>query len=209
MATISIKRLAEIRMLYYDRKLSMSDIAKHYNVSLDKVVYFMRRNNLTRRSHSLNNSIRFERKPLSFKLKNKLTKYQLELKNFGIALYWGEGYKAEGGSGIDFANSDVKMIVVFLNFLRVICGVDEKRLRVLLYCYSNQDIEKLLGFWSKRTKIPLSQFSKPYVRYDFRKEKINKMPFGLIHIRYQDKKLRALILEWIEEYKNKFAQIVP
>jgi len=94
---------------------------------------------------------------------------------------------------------------MFLRFLREICGITEKKLRVYLYCYENQSPKNLISFWSKETKILKTQFTKPYVRKDFRLDKIDKMPYGLVHIRYADKKLRRLILSWIEEYKHQFA----
>ena len=95
------------------------------------------------------------------------------------------------------------MIKLFLKFLRNICGVDEKRLRVQLYCYSNQRIEDLKKYWYKETDIPISQFIKPYVRNDFLPEKIGKMKYGLVHIRYADKKLLIQIGKWIEQYCKK------
>ena len=36
----------------------------------------------------------------------------------------------------------------------------------------------------------------------FRKGKENKMPYGLVHIRYNDKKLLFLVKQWIKEYKD-------
>ena len=47
-----------------------------------------------------------------------------------------------GKDMVDFANSDKDMIIMFMQFLRKVCGVDEKRLRVYSYFYSNQNIEK-------------------------------------------------------------------
>lgn len=95
------------------------------------------------------------------------------------------------------------MIKIFLKFLREVCGVDEKRLRVYLYCYSDQSIEILLNYWYKLTNIPKSQFSKPYIRNDFLPEKSGKMKYGLVHIRYADKKLLYQIDNWIKEYCKK------
>jgi len=46
--------------------------------------------------------------------------------------------------------------------------------------------------------IPKNQFSKPYVRKDFKIEKVNKMPRGLVHIRYYDVKLLRQILSDID-----------
>ena len=70
------------------------------------------------------------------------------------------------------------------------------------YFYSNQDANKNINYWSRLTKISKKQFTKPYVRKDFREDKKDKMPYGLIHIRYSDKKLFNLVKNWINEYKN-------
>ena len=108
----------------------------------------------------------------------------------GAALYWAEGSKSLNGfSSVDFCNSDSRMIRLFLEFLRKICGVDEERLRVHLYCYADQDIAEIKKYWANLTKIPLSQFVKPYIRKDFSIEKKREMKYGLAHIRYSDKKL--------------------
>ncbi len=92
--------------------------------------------------------------------------------------------------------------MIFLKFLRSICGVDENRLRVQLYCYANQNVEALKSYWSEVTRIPLNQFIKPYIRQDFSETKKNKMKYGLIHIRYSDKKLFLQVQNWIKEYLN-------
>ena len=110
----------------------------------------------------------FARKPLSFSLKSKLSPEERKLKVIGIILYWGEGYKATKAIGVDFANSDSSMIFIFLKFLREVCGVNEDKLRIYLYCYSNQNIDKIRRYWSRLLKVPIKQFSKPYVRKDFR-----------------------------------------
>ena len=99
-------------------------------------------------------------------------------------------------------NSDANMIVVFVKFLREIYKVDEKRFRILLYCYSDQDSIKLINFWSRLTKISKKQFTKPYIRKDFRKDG-RKMEHGMIHIRYGDKKLFLCIMEEIDLIKLK------
>jgi len=101
---------------------------------------------------------------------------------------------------IDFTNSDPDMIVIFLRFMRTIFTLNESKFRILLYCYSDQDINELITFWSLLTDIPKTQFTKPYVRTDFR---INgrKMTYGLVHIRYYDKKLLLELKKMIDFYK--------
>lgn len=208
MARIKEGQLNKVKSLYYEEGLSMNDVARELGVSIDAVCYFMRKNLLQRRAGAENSALLFSRKPLSYKIKENLSVYDLELRNAGIMLYWAEGYKTMKSNSVDFANSDPIMVVTFVNFLRKICGVDPKRFRVLLYCYSNQQPSELIDFWSKITKIPKSQFTKPYVRRDFRPGKEGKMKYGMVHIRYSDKKLLFQIMEWIREVQNKFASVV-
>ncbi len=121
-------------------------------------------------------------------------------------LYWGEGYKGDDlnpAKQVDFANSDPEMILLFMNFLRSVYVLDEKRFRVYLYCYSNQNIPKIIKFWSKLAGIPRSQFTKPYVRSDYKVDG-RVMKHGMVHIRYCDKKLLIDIMELIGEYKKEF-----
>ena len=201
MATISSSSLQRVKNLYYNKKLSVQGVANKLNVSIDAVFYFMRKNRLVRRRTNESNAIKYERSKPSFRLKRLNSEKLGILKVMGVMLYWGEGSKWNGEVTVDFANSDRDMIILFLKFLRKVCGIQEDKLRVYSYFYANQDVNENINFWSKVTKIPKGQFTKPYVRKDFRKDKKDKMPYGLIHIRYADKKLLDLIKKWIEEYK--------
>ncbi len=209
MATISRTYLGTIKRLYYKKFLSAREIAIKLDVSIDAVYYFMRHHKLKRRTFSEENQIRFVKKQPSFIVKSNLSNRDQELKNIGVALYWGEGSKSKNRWTIDLANSDPSIIKTFLKFLREICGINESKIRVLLYCYANQDVNKLINFWSDLTNIPKRQFTKPYIRMDFKMEKMDKMVYGLIHIRYADKKLFLLIEKWINDLARKFAQVVP
>lgn len=78
----------------------------------------------------------------------------------GLALYAGEGAKTDGS--VRFANSDPRLIAIFLMWLRRFFEVDESRLRLRLYLHDGLDIETANVFWSHLTNIPLNQFAKPY-----------------------------------------------
>lgn len=78
----------------------------------------------------------------------------------GLALYAGEGAKREGE--IRFANSDPRMIVIFLAWLRRFFDIDESRLRMRLYLHADLDLEAAIAYWSSLTSIPPEQFTKPY-----------------------------------------------
>ncbi len=111
-------------------------------------------------------------------------------------LYWGEGSK-RAKYCVDLANSDPNIVILFTIFLRKIYRVDENKFRVLLYCYPPHDPGELIDYWSTLTHIPKSSFTKPYIR---KKSRLihDKMPKGLVHIRYYDKRLLQLILREIK-----------
>lgn len=180
----------------------MSEVAKKLGISIDAVVYMMRKNNLPRRNLRDANIALFNSKKASFSRRKIKSIKGRELKVAGAMLYWAEGYKSDKSSGVDFANSDVEMVAVFMKFMRSVYKLDESRFRILLYCYSNQDVNLLKQYWSKVTRIPLNQFSKPYVRKDFRKNG-RIMKHGMVHIRYSDKKLLIDLKRILREYKSR------
>jgi len=196
------KKITLLKKLYYEKKFSARKIAESFGVSLDAVYYFMRHHKLARRSLSEENRLRFLRKQPSFTLARTLSKRERQLKLIGVMLYWCEGYKTDKSSTVDFVNSDPSMVKIFMEFLRAVCGINENRLRAYLYYYSNQDVRELIKFWSAVTRIPPSQFTRPYMRERLHAAPEHKMPHGLVHVRYGDKKLLLQIMEWIEEYKR-------
>jgi transcriptional regulator with XRE-family HTH domain len=78
----------------------------------------------------------------------------------GLALYAGEGSKTD--DKIYFANSDPRLILLFVSWLRRFFEVDESRLRIKLYLHDGLDLDAANEFWSSLTDIPVSQFGKPY-----------------------------------------------
>lgn len=193
----------DIKQMYYVDGMSASDVGKRFGISVWQVIRFMQKNSLPRRDQAETHRIKYHAAPLSYKAKSELTNKEKELKIAGLMLYWGEGSKI-GEETVDLANSDPRMIQVFLKMLREVYGVSEQRLRVYLYCYANQDIKTLIEYWTGVTKINSKQFSKPYVRHDFLEKSKGRMPYGLVHIRYNDKKLLARIKADTEIIKEKF-----
>lgn len=78
----------------------------------------------------------------------------------GAALYAGEGFKRDGQAGM--ANTDPRLLALFVTWLRRHFEVDEVRLRVRLYLHEGLDLEAAEHFWSELLRIPRSQFRTPY-----------------------------------------------
>ncbi|MBI4713827.1 helix-turn-helix domain-containing protein [Candidatus Uhrbacteria bacterium] len=195
----------EVINLYSVKLWSAKKIAEHFGIGLQTVYRFLRDKKIPRRGPREASEASFRHKPESFKIKHRLNKKEEELKIAGIMLYWAEGSK--GYSVVDFVNSDPFMCLIFMRFLREVCGIDEGKLRGYIYCHPGQDLKKITNFWSDCLKIPVRRFSKPYIRTPV-KSKTNKRPprmrYGVVHIRYGDKKLLNQILTWIQEYLKYF-----
>lgn len=193
----------KIAYLYNSEKLSMQEIANKLNISIWSVVYQMRKTNIKRRDRFEVQRLRFENKKPSFNQKLKLNKDEEQLKIIASMLYWAEGVK-RGSEFVDFVNSDANMIQLFLKSLRNIYQIDESKLRVLLYCYKNQNPNELIEYWSKTLNINRDQFTKPYIRENYDPKNIGRMKYGVIHLRYHDKKLLLKIMDEVDIIKRKF-----
>ena len=197
--SLTPKKISHLKLLYQSG-LSMRQVGKKMGCSTASINHVMRRHHLPRRTTTESNHLVFINSPLSFSPIKKLSPKQHLLKTAGLMLYWAEGSK-KNSQGIDFANSDPKMIHLFTKFLRQIYQINNKRLRCLLYCYPSHNPQKLINFWSKITQIPASQFIKPYIRSDGGQIR-DKMKHGLVHIRYSDKRLFQLIMKEINQFSN-------
>jgi len=191
----------KVNRLYWNNNLNVKEISKQVGVSIWSLYDFMDKNNIPRRSTSEVNYVVNKDKP-RFSVKKELTLAEQKLKLAGIMLYWAEGTLK--GSTVDLANSNPAMVRIFLKFLREICGAKEERLRVYLYTHSSSNIEELKNYWHKVTNISLSQFTKPYIRRGNPHLSNRKMLYGLIHIRYNDKRLLQTIDTWIKESIRSF-----
>ncbi len=86
-----------------------------------------------------------------------------ELFLFGVALYWGEGYK-KSTSEFGFTNSDKAMLLTYIRWLRLL-GVHSEQLilRVTVNRRYAARANKIQTYWSNELHVPLSQFTKPSI----------------------------------------------
>ncbi len=99
-------------------------------------------------------------------------------------LYWTEGGKRTT-SHVTIINSDPEMIKVFLNCLRSCFTIDETKLRALVHIHGYHNDDDIKKYWSFVTKIPLSQFTKSYLKSNTGK-RIRDGYQGSIRINYYD-----------------------
>jgi len=98
-------------------------------------------------------------------------------------LYLAEGKKS--GSSVMLGNSDPGIIKLFLKLLDDVHGIDQKKIHCTLQCRADQDVEQLQKYWSKVTKIPLSQFYKARIDPRTKGKKTLKLEYkGVCRIDY-------------------------
>lgn len=190
----------KIKELYISG-MSISEVAKKVKRSPSGVKYILVKECVKIRTRSNAVRIKHHRRLNSYScvIPEKISRELINLYNVGLALYWGEGSKT--GNTVALANSDPALIFTFLNFLRKVCKVDEKRLHILIHYYSDQNEQDLIKFWSDLTKIRKSQFYYGTVHKKTIKDSTKRLKFGTISLRYADSVLLRDILERIERIK--------
>jgi len=121
----------------------------------------------------------------------------------GIAMYWSEGYTYPGGDQVGFTNSDPKMILFILKWLREICKipVEKLSLQIKINKLHKNRIRDVENYWSKLTKVSLNQFNKTIlIKSSIKKIYPNaNVHYGTLRIVVrQGTKLRRKIHGWIE-----------
>jgi hypothetical protein len=186
-----------VRNMYESQNLTVKEISNRLGVSFWTLYSFMKREQIARKNKALASFNAYKSKP-QFEIKRSLTRNDSDIKIAGLMLYWAEGTLK--GNTVDLANSNPEIIKIFLRFLREVCGIKEERLRIYLYAYQQHNCQALIRYWSNITGVPLTQFTKPFIRKNNLNVSGRKLPYGLIHVRYNDKKLLCSLKCWLDEF---------
>lgn len=175
----------------------MQEISDKMGWKYGKIVYWMKKFNIPRRSRSEANYIKYNPKGDPFKIKKLKTKKDIELFNLGIGLFLGEGGK-KNKFNLVLPNSDPKILRLFLKFLREICKVNEEKIKAALNIFDDVNLTQAVNFWSKTTDIPLSRFGKTMVRKSKGGTYKNKSLYGTLTIYVANIKLKTLMDKWCQ-----------
>ncbi|MCP6718297.1 MAG: hypothetical protein KJI70_02015 [Patescibacteria group bacterium] len=95
----------------------------------------------------------------------------------GLFLYWADGSKYRADH-LSLSNTDPSMIQFFIYWLNKCLKVPKKKMRVVMHLYSDMHIDREMKYWSKTIKIPLEQFSRPYIKKTLSERINHKGSFG-------------------------------
>ncbi|MFH1178282.1 MAG: hypothetical protein V1711_00960 [bacterium] len=133
----------------------------------------------------------------------KLNKRELLIA--GLFLYWGEGGKTMLTS-VSVSNTDPAMLRFFIYWLQAL-GVSKSRLRVHVHLYADMNIKTELHYWSKVLDLPLTSFTKPYIKSSNRIGLSYKQKFthGTCNVLYHNRDISEYVLMALDCIRDEFA----
>ena len=108
--------------LLYRKGLSAAEIADKLNASENKIVYWLDKFKIPKRSISEAIYLKNNPKGDPFLIKEGLSPEEKYLLGLGLGIYWGEGDKTSKGK-VSVSNTDPRLIQNFIEFLVRICGI--------------------------------------------------------------------------------------
>lgn len=122
----------------------------------------------------------------------KISKRELWL--IGVMLYWAEGSKEKEGRpgiGVQFTNSDSRMIRLFLRWLLSVCNIQRDKIYFDIFIHENNKyrIEDVINHWSDTTGFSRNSFLHIYFKKN--KVKTNRTNTGNLYFGVLKIKVRA------------------
>jgi len=191
-----------LKLLYLEKRKSVNQIATEMRCSQNKITYWLQKYNISRRSISEAVYIRSNPKGDPFTFKRPKNDTEWFLYGLGLGLFWGEGNKVNKNS-VRLGNTDVDLIIKFLQFLNEIYQIDIKKLRFGLQLFNDISKEKALKYWSIKLNVSRDQFQKVVVTKSVQKGTYKKKSeFGVLTVYFSNTKLRDSIMGAITELRK-------
>jgi len=114
-------------------------------------------------------------------------------------MYWCEGDKSEESRTyrVALTSSDMMMLKLFTEWLEHYYGVERDQIRLRLHLWPNINERFAKEFWSANLSIPLSRFTKTWVKQQGKGKRIH--PFGICRASVSSKELLHRILSDINK----------
>lgn len=187
---------------YIQSKKSARQIALLCGCSENKVTYWLQKYNIQKRTISDAVYARSNPDGDPYVFKRPKTNEEWFLYGVGIGLFWGEGNKVNKHS-VRLGNTDIDLIKTFLNFLREIYCIDERKLRFGLQLFNDISRKKALDYWVAGLGISEKQFQSVVVTNQIKKGSYRKKcEFGVLTIYFSNVKLRDTIVSAITELRK-------
>lgn len=184
--------------LYQTQSLSIGKIVRITGVSRDSINQYLDTYEITRRTRSETAYLQHGK---TFNIKSDLKGDELILYGMGIGLYWGEGNKVDPYS-VRLGNTDSDLIITFVNFLKIICGVKDSDIKYGLQLFNDIDEEVAVEFWLKTLNCTRESFHNTIVKIPPQGKGTykHKSMYGVLQIYVSNKKLKTWLMGEIANY---------
>lgn len=194
------KFVNQVRTLYAEGH-SLTEISIRLNCSIHKVIYWMQKTGISRRNHSDAAYLKYNPSGDPFNIKSITTLGDAKLFGLGVGIYWGEGDKKSPHS-IRVANTDSAILLSFIKFLTVICGVKKEKIHFSIVCFNDSDPILVADHWSKVFEISREKFGKivqipPQGKGTYKR----KSEFGVCTVTVSNIKLKQWMLAELNKIK--------
>ena len=191
----------------YKKGNSINEIAVLFSISARKVRHVLSNSTIMMRNHKEASYIKYNKNGDPFDILTTLTPEEEHLKAMALGLYLTEG-NTKNKNSIRFSNSDPALVKIFVKFLKVVCGVESKKIKTSLIVYPDIPQKKAKEYWSKFLSLPPKGFTKTTVLKNRNGTSSKKhSEFGTITIYVHNTRLLEIIKEWAREYAH-VAQLV-
>ncbi len=114
----------------------------------------------------------------------------------GINLYWGEGDSKLKNGIVRLVNTDSRMLLLFVKFLKEICKLQQDKILAVMTLYPDLNEKKCRLFWQKSTGISKNQFRK--TQFIKGKHPTKKVENGMCTVLVHSRGLKEKIYTWID-----------
>lgn len=123
----------------------------------------------------------------------------------GAMLYWAEGSKLESRNGIEFTNTDPKIITLMMRFFREMLSVPEDKFKIIIRISDRGDEEKAKTYWSKVTNVSRRNFRRSEkLKLTPNSKSLRRYPYGMCRIYIYDILTARKVANLIKEFSKKF-----
>jgi len=126
-------------------------------------------------------------------------------KSMLAVLYWAEGSKYEGVSGLRFVNTDPALMQLYVSLLRQCYEIDEEKFRMRLHLHYYHKKREARDFWATTLSISPSQCTSVFVKKRSRKKRFRKNFMGICFINYSNGDIREELLALGKELQKQYS----
>lgn len=113
----------------------------------------------------------------------------------GLMIYWGEGDKLSKYR-CSIANTEAKIVEIYLRFLTEVCRVDKERIRAWILLYPDLNDKTCQDYWRENAGLQNYKFSKSIVIQG--RSKVRRLSYGVCNVAFHNRYFKEKMITWLK-----------